>query len=118
MATDRDFVEYVCEQITGTAAITYKKMFGEYALYSGGKVFAFACDNQLFVKPTQEGKAFIGKPVEAPPYPGAKLYFMVNEKLDDSDWLSQLVRITCSVLPEPKPKTPKSTTSKKSAKSK
>lgn len=104
MATDQDFVDYVCEQISGVGPVTYKKMFGEYALYANEKVFAFACDNQLFIKPTNAGREFIGKPVEAPPYPGAKMYFMVNEKLDDADWLSQLIKISYAELPAPKAK--------------
>jgi hypothetical protein len=41
---------------------------------------------------------------EAPPYPGAKLYFLISDKLEDCEWLSTLVGITVKELPEPKPK--------------
>lgn len=112
MATDADFMEYVCEQIQNTPALSYRKMFGEYALYAGNKTVAFVCDNQLFVKPTTAGSSFAGDVTLAPPYPGAKLYMMVNEELDDSDWISQLINITYKDLPEPKPKKPKSPKSK------
>jgi TfoX/Sxy family transcriptional regulator of competence genes len=50
MATDRDFIDYVAEQLALGERLTHKKMFGEYALYVDEKVVAFACDNSLFVK--------------------------------------------------------------------
>jgi TfoX/Sxy family transcriptional regulator of competence genes len=104
MASDLSFVEFVVDQIQNAGEITYKKMFGEYALYSNAKVVALICDNQLFVKPTQAGKSFIDNIVEAPPYPGAKLYFLIEEQIDDRDWLSQLIKLTTDELPAPKPK--------------
>ena len=52
MATKADFIEYVREQLVGAGAMSYRKMFGEYAVYLDGKVVALVCDNQLFVKPT------------------------------------------------------------------
>ena len=50
MATDLDFVKFVSDQINDSCDVSYRKMFGEYALYSKGKVVALVCDNQLFVK--------------------------------------------------------------------
>lgn len=84
-------------------AIRYRKMFGEFAIYCDDKVVALVCDDQLFVKPTPGGRAFLGEPVEAPPYTGAKHYFLID-RLDDRDWLSQLVQLTAQDLPEPEPK--------------
>jgi hypothetical protein len=49
-------------------------------------------------------RPFIGDVVEAPPYPGAKMCFLIEDKLDDPDWLCDLVEITVKELPEPKPK--------------
>jgi TfoX/Sxy family transcriptional regulator of competence genes len=104
MASDKDFVEFIVDQIENAGTITYRKMFGEYAIYSGGKVIALVCDNQLFVKPTEGGRSFIGDVVEAPAYPGAKMSFLIEDKFEDREWLSDLVRITAKELPEPKPK--------------
>ncbi|MEJ2543760.1 MAG: TfoX/Sxy family protein [Calditrichaceae bacterium] len=104
MASDLSFVEYIVDQIENAGEITYRKMFGEYAVYCDGKVTALICDNQLFIKPTEAGRAFIGDPVEAPPYPGAKNSFLIEDKIDEHEWLSQLVRITANELPMPKPK--------------
>jgi len=62
------------------------------------------CDNKLFIKPTEAGRQFIGNVVEAPPYPGAKPSFLIEEQIEDREWISELVRITVAALPEPKPK--------------
>jgi TfoX/Sxy family transcriptional regulator of competence genes len=78
-------------------------MFGEFGLFSAGKMFGMVCDNRMFVKPTAGGRAHIGDVVEAPPYPGAKPIFLIEE-LDDGEWLSELVRITVRELPAPKRK--------------
>jgi TfoX/Sxy family transcriptional regulator of competence genes len=102
MASDPDFMEFVSEQIRNAGDVSARKMFGEYAVYCGGKVVALVCDNRFFVKPTDRGRAFIGDPVEAPPYPGARNYFLVEDRIDDRDWMSELVRITAADLPEPK----------------
>lgn len=104
MATDADFITYLVEQMEAAGPITYKKMFGEYAVYCQGKVVALVCDNQLFVKPTENGRAFIGEPVEAPAYPGAKMSFLIEDRLDDREWLSELIRLTERELPASKPK--------------
>ncbi len=104
MASDVSFVEYVCEQISESGKISFKKMFGEYALYYDDKVIALVCDNQLFLKPTNSGRLMIGDVVEEPPYPGAKPYFLIGDQLDNKQWLSHLIEITASEIPAPKPK--------------
>jgi TfoX/Sxy family transcriptional regulator of competence genes len=104
MASDLDFVEYVVDQMGTAGPVSFKKMFGEYAVYCRGKVVAMVCDNQLFVKPTEAGRAFIGDVVEAPPYPGAKPAFLIGEGMEDSDWLGRLIRLTETELPARKPK--------------
>ena len=104
MATDLEFMEFLADQMAGAGEISYRKMFGEYAVYCGGKVVALVCDNQLFVKPTQGGRAYIGAPVEAPAYPGAKNSFLIADAFEDREWISELIRITARELPAPKPK--------------
>ncbi len=108
MASEISFVEYVCDQITDAGQIAFRKMFGEYAIYCDGKVVALVCDDQLFVKQTPAGRALIADAVEAPPYPGAKPHFLIEERLDDREWISRLIRATESELPEPKPRRPRS----------
>lgn len=104
MASEQKFVDFIIDQIDYSDQVTYKKMFGEYGLYFDAKLFALVCDNKLFVKPTLSGRAYIKDLVEAAPYPGAKNQFLIEEQLEDRDWLKKLVSITVAELPEPKPK--------------
>ncbi|MCF7833049.1 MAG: TfoX/Sxy family protein [Candidatus Marinimicrobia bacterium] len=104
MPNEKVFLDYVVEQLDSLGDIEYKKMFGGATLYFEKKVIGLICDNQLFVKPTPAGKAFIGNVVEAPPYQGAKDYYLIDEKLDDSDWLCELVIKTANELPKPRKK--------------
>ena len=104
MASDQKFVDFILDQLNTSGQIVGKKMFGEYGLYDGDKLFALVCDNKLFLKPTWAGKGFLKEVVEAAPYPGAKPSFLIEEGLEDRDWLQELVRLTVTELPHPKPK--------------
>lgn len=104
MASDQKYVDFVVGQIQKAGIITAKKMFGEYGIYSNEKMFGLICDNKLFIKSTRAGREFIGNPVEMPPYEGAKPSFLIEDKIDNSEWLSDLVKLTLKELPDPKPK--------------
>ncbi|TWT19952.1 TfoX domain-containing protein [Luteimonas marina] len=107
MATDVDFIEYVLEQAAFGGRLAYKRMFGEYALYLDDKVVAFACDNSLFLKPTDAGRAVLPTVVPGKPYPEAKDYYVIDEFIDDTALLRQLIVATADALPAPKPKAPR-----------
>ena len=111
MASDREFVTFVCEQLRGAGDISSKRMFGEAAVYLNGKVVGLVCDNQLFLKATEPGRAKIGSPVEAPPFPGANNWFLMTD-LDDPEFLADLVRATAEALPAPKIRAKKTRRSK------
>jgi DNA transformation protein and related proteins len=111
MASRQSCVDFILEQIAEAGTVSAKKMFGEYGIYCNEKIVALICDDQLFVKPTSAGKAFIGDCVEGFPYPGAKPYLLIpGEKWDDRDWLANLIKISASELPlsqkKPKKKAP------------
>ncbi len=110
MASDLEFVTHVCEQLRDVPRISHRKMFGEYVVYAGTKVVALICDNQLFVKPTDAGRVLLGAPTEAPPYPGATLAFLVEDQLDDREFMATLITATARALPTPKPKKKKART--------
>ena len=104
MATDKKFIETVIEKLQ-PLEITAKPMFGEYGLYYQGKNFALVCDNTLFVKITAAGAAVAGRVGQASPYEGAKAAFRISSaKLNDRDWIIELVRVTSDALPLPKKK--------------
>lgn len=97
MASDLGFVEFVVDQFADSREVTYKRMFGEFGLYSRGHFFGVICDDQLFIKPTAGGREHIGVPTEAPPYPGAKPSFLI-EDVEDGEWLTELLDITVREL--------------------
>jgi TfoX/Sxy family transcriptional regulator of competence genes len=107
MASDQSFVEFVAEQIHDAGTVSFRKMFGEYAIYADGKVVMLICDNRAFIKPTEAGKTFLGEHQEAPPYPQAKPHILADDFLDDRERMCELIKITVKELPEPKPKKPK-----------
>ena len=103
MTTQPSTVAFIVDQMAGAGTVTAKAMFGEFGVYCDGKIVALICRDQLFVKPTMGGRAFIGEPDEQPPYRGAKPSFLIPaEGLEDADWLAQLIRISAAELPVPK----------------
>lgn len=109
MSTDKQFVDYVLEQAALGDALTYRKMFGEYALYHAGKVVGFVCDNSLLIKPSSAAQKLTPQLPQGAPYPGAKLHPVADELLDDSDALRTLLLATSAALPLPKVKKPRQT---------
>lgn len=103
MASNLELVKYIADQLSNAGVIEYKKMFGDYGLYCDGKIFALICDDQLFIKQTEAGRALSPGLCTAPPYEGAKPYFVI-ENIDDRDFLTAFAAATCAELPAPKTK--------------
>ena len=97
MSSDKEFVDYVAEQLREAGTIRSRKMFGEYGLFCDGVCFAVICDDQLFVKITPAGKAAFPHLPKAPPYEGARDSFLV-EDVENREQMTELVRITCEAL--------------------
>ena len=108
MASQQSTVDFLLDQMAGAGDLSAKKMFGEYGIYCDGRMFAIVADDQLFIKPTDSGRAWInaqGMLQEASPYPQAKPYFLIDGELwDEREWLTQLAKRTALELPLPKPK--------------
>ena len=109
MATSQSTIDFILDQLRQVRTVSARKMFGEYALYCDNKVVALVCDDQLFVKITEPGKALVGKRyVEGIAYPGARPSILVSaDDLEDDERLSELIRVTAAALPPPKPKKPR-----------
>ena len=99
MATERHFVDYVIEKAGLGGRLTCKKLFGEFALYLDGKVVAFACDNSLFIKPSQAVQTLAPNLPKGPPYPQAKDFPIADELLDDPEALRRLILETAALMP-------------------
>lgn len=103
MASSPDLVQYIADQCSGAGEIVSRKMFGDYGIYCDGKIFGLVCDDNLFIKPTEAGRKMLRSIELRPPYDSAKPYYYIAD-IDDAEYLSDLVRATCTDLPAPKPK--------------
>lgn len=101
MASSPDLVQYISDQCSGAGVIDIKKMMGDYCIYCNGVLFGLICDNNLYVKVTEQGKAVLRELELRPPYPGAKNHFYISD-IDDSDYLAALIKATIPALPLPK----------------
>ena len=90
MASSTDIVQYIVDQCSGAGRIDAKKMMGDYCIYCNGILFGLICDNNLFIKPTDAGRAILREEIMRSPYPGAKEHFFIDD-LDDSDYLAALL---------------------------
>jgi TfoX/Sxy family transcriptional regulator of competence genes len=107
MATAQGPVDFVLDLLAAVGDVSARKMFGEYGVYSAGRMVALICDDQLFVKPTEGGRKFAGAIAEASPYPGAKPCLLIGEnQIEDAKWLCDLIKISAPELPLPAKKKP------------
>lgn len=106
MATTKDFIDYVCEQVRYAGNISNKKMFGEYMVYYNNKPVFLVCDNTVFVKQLPEAlelfSSYDRTPEVGVPYNGAKPHYVLD--VDDSDLAIDMVKLLEKILPMPKPK--------------
>lgn len=105
MATKKEIADYLVDQFQAAGEVYARKMFGEYGVYCDGKMVALISDDRLFIKPTVSGKEYLEEPEAAPPYPGAKDWYLISEDYwEDAAWLCELMRITTLEVSPPKPK--------------
>ncbi len=103
MASTKDYLDYVLEQLSGAEDISHRAMMGEYILYVQGKVFGGIYDNRFLVKPTKSAREMLPDAPMELPYEGAKEMLLVDQ-LDDKELLAALVSAMAEELPAPKKK--------------
>lgn len=104
MTSKQSTVDFILEQLR-EFNVRARKMFGDYALYCDEKVVGLICDDQLFIKYTDPGKAFAeGRYEDGCAYEGAKPSMNVTDEIDNQEFLTELVRLTAESLPLPKRK--------------
>lgn len=103
MASSKEYLAFVLDQLSPLRDISYKAMMGEYIIYYRGKIVGGIYDDRFLVKPTPSAKRLMpDAPLELP-YKGAKEMILVDE-LDDRDFLFGLLDAMVGELPEPKKK--------------
>lgn len=103
MASSKEYLNFILEQLSGLEDITHHAMMGEYVLYYRGKVFGGIYDDRFLVKPTKSAKAMIPDADMELPYEGAKEMILVDD-VDNREFLRKLVEAMYEDLPAPKKK--------------
>ena len=103
MASSKDYLDYVLDQLSPLDGISHKAMMGEYIIYCDGKIVGGIYDDRLLVKPTKSARALLPDALFELPYEGAKEMLLV-EDVDDRDFLRGLVAAVADDLPAPKKK--------------
>jgi DNA transformation protein len=111
MSTQASTMDYLLDQLRHAGPVSSRKMFGEYCLYYDGAPVGLVCDDQLFLKPTDAGRALMREVREGAPFPGARPHLLITaDDWDDAQALCLLVRSTALALPPrkvPKPRAPR-----------
>ena len=103
MASRKEYLEFVLDQLSLLDDITYKTMMGEYIIYYRGKMIGGIYDDRFLVKPTESAKQLMpGARFEAP-YDGAREMLLV-EDIDNREFLKVLLDRMFQELPAPKKK--------------
>lgn len=102
MATTVEYIEYVCEQISGIGDIKYKKMFGEYMVYVNDKPVIIVCDNTTFVKKLPCIEEKMKEAQTGYPYEGAKEHYVLD--IDNAEFCRSVIIEVEKVMPLPKPR--------------
>ena len=103
MASSKDYLEYVLEQLSSLDDISYRAMMGEYIIYYQGRIVGGIYDDRFLVKPTKSALDLMPDASRELPYEGAKEMLLV-EDIDDRDVLNELLNAMVGELPAPKKK--------------
>ena len=101
MASSKEYLEFILEQLSELDDVTYRAMMGEYILYYRGKIIGGIYDDRLLVKPVKSAVALMPDATFELPYEGAKEMLLV-EDVENGDFLRQLFEVMYVELPEPK----------------
>ena len=103
MASSKEYLEYILEQLSYLDDITYRAMMGEYIIYYRGKIIGGIYDDRFLVKPVKSAIAMMSDASMELPYEGAKAMILVDD-VEDRDFLSELLESMYEELPAPRKK--------------
>ena len=106
MASSKEYLDFILEQLSGLDGVTFRPMMGEYILYRHGKIVGGIYDDRFLVKPTRSAETMMPDADRELPYEGAKEMLLVDN-VDSREFLAELLTAMDGELPAPKPKKPK-----------
>lgn len=101
MASTKDYLDFILEQLSELDSITYRAMMGEFIIYHQGKIVGGIYDNRFLVKPTKSARAMMPEASPELPYDGAKEMLLVNN-VEDRFFLKKLLTAMYEELPAQK----------------
>ena len=103
MASSKEYLDFILEQLSELSDVTYRAMMGEYIIYYRGKIVGGIYDDRLLVKPTKSAVAMMPNADMELPYDGAKEMLLVDD-VDNKKFLQELLETMYKELPAPKKK--------------
>ena len=100
MATSKEYIDFVCEQIEGIGDISTKKMFGEYMVYVNAKPLLIVCDNTVMVKKAPELASLMEGAPDGIPYEGAKVHYILD--IENRELVRSVIAVLEPITPLPK----------------
>ena len=103
MASGREYLDFILEQLSGLENVTWKAMMGEFILYYRGKIIGGIYDDRFLVKPVKAAAAMMPDAPRELPYEGAKEMLLVDN-VENREFLEELLNAVYAELPAPKKK--------------
>ena len=103
MASSKEYLDFILEQLSDLEEISYRSMMGEYIIYYRGKIIGGIYDDRFLVKPVKSAIALMPNAKYELPYDGAKEMILVDD-VDNKEFLIGLFDALYDDLPAPKPK--------------
>ena len=103
MASSKEYLDFILEQLSELDDVTYRAMMGEYIIYFRGKIVGGIYDDRFLVKPTKSAVALMPHADKELPYEGAKEMLLVDN-VDNKEFLRELLEAMYTELPTPKKK--------------
>ena len=103
MASSKEYLDFILEQLSELDDVTYLAMMGEYIIYYRGKIVGGIYDDRLLVKPTKSAVAMMPNVDMELPYDGAKEMLLVDD-VENKGFLQELLEAMYEELSVPKKK--------------
>ena len=103
MASSKEYLDFILEQLSELDDVTYRAMMGEYIIYYRGKIVGGIYDDRFLVKPTKSAVEMMSNADTELPYDGAKEMLLVDD-VDNKDFLRELLEAMYEERPAPKKK--------------
>ena len=103
MASSKEYLDFILEQLSECSGISYRAMMGEYIIYCRGKVIGGIYDDRFLIKPKKSAFAMMPDAASELPYEGAK-EMLLADNIEDKEFMQSLIEAVYEELPEPKKK--------------